>query len=141
MTGVCRRRWLCSSLVLLMLSVGVPHVRAQALYGSIVGTVTDATGSAVPGASVTVTHTETNQARTATTTEAGVYSFPTLPSGTYTVAISLTGFQPFTRKNVAVSISDVVRIDVRLQVSTVTEAVEVSAQTQTLQTDRAEVQG
>jgi hypothetical protein len=128
-------------MLVIFLNAGAPHASAQALYGSIVGTVTDATGSAVPGASVTVTHTETSQTRTASTAETGVYSFPTLPSGTYTITISLSGFQPFTRRNIAVSIGDVVRVDVRLQVSTVTEAVEVNAQSLTLQTDRAEVQG
>ena len=86
-------------------SLATSDVHAQALYGSIVGTVTDSTDAAVPGATVTVVHTQTNQARTAITTGNGVYSFPALPSGTYTVSISLSGFQPVTRRNVAVSIS------------------------------------
>jgi hypothetical protein len=119
----------------------VRSTHAQALYGSIVGTVTDVSGAAVPGATVTVVQTETNQTRTATTTQAGVYNFPTLPAGTYTVSVQLAGFQPVTRRNVAVAISDVVRIDARLQVDAIAEAVDVSAQAITLQTDRAEVQG
>jgi hypothetical protein len=111
----------------------------QALYGSIVGTVTDSTDAGVPGATVTVTHAQTNQARTATTTEGGVYSFPALPSGTYTLSITLGGFRGFTRRNLTVSISNAVRVDARLQVDSVSETVDVSAQTVTLQTDRAEV--
>jgi hypothetical protein len=129
------------ALTVVCLCLGTTRAGGQALYGSIVGTVTDASGAAVPGASVTVTHTETSQARTAATSEAGVYSFPTLPSGTYTVAVALAGFQPFTRRNVSVNISDVVRVDARLQVDAVTEAVDVSAQALMLQTDRADVQG
>jgi hypothetical protein len=124
-----------------VLTLGLDRTYGQALYGSIVGTVTDTTGSAVPGATVTVVHTETNQTRVANTTPAGVYSFPTLPTGTYTVSVSLAGFQTVTRRNVAVTISDVVRVDARLQVDAITEAVDVSAQALTLQTDRAEVQG
>ena len=123
------------------LCLNVPLTSAQALYGSIVGTITDATGSAVPGATVTALHTETGQTRTATTTPAGVYSFPTLPSGTYTIAISLSGFQTFTRRNVTLNISDTIRVDARLQIDSVSEAVDVSAQSLMLQTDRADVQG
>jgi carboxypeptidase family protein/TonB-dependent receptor-like protein len=137
------RLGLCAAAAIAMtaFALGESRADAQALYGSIVGTVTDATGSAVPGAAVTAVHLQTNQTRTTTTTGAGVYSFPTLPSGSYTVSVSLSGFQTFTRRNVGVSISDVVRIDVRLQVGGLAEAVNVSAQTATLQTDRAEVQG
>jgi hypothetical protein len=126
-------------LALFVLSVGAGRADAQALYGSIVGRVTDSTDAGVPGATVTATHTETNQARTATTSENGVYSFPALPSGTYTVSIAISGFQPVNRRNVNVTISTAIRVDVRLQVSAVSETVDVSAQTVTLQTDRAEV--
>lgn len=121
-------------------SLPAAEADAQALYGSIVGTVTDATDAAVPGATVTIVHTQTNQTRSATTTGAGVYSFPTVPSGTYTVSVSLPGFRTVTRQNVAVSISDVVRVDARLQVDTIAESIMVSGQAVTLQTDRAQVQ-
>jgi Carboxypeptidase regulatory-like domain len=136
------RRRLAINAVLLPLFVvclATPHAGAQALYGSIVGRVTDPTDAALPGATVTATQTETNQVRTATTSDNGVYSFPALPSGTYTVSITLAGFQPFTRRTVNVTISSAIRVDARLQVNAVTESVEVSAQTVTLQTDRAEV--
>jgi len=133
------RRCAVVALAIVAVSLNLQRVDAQALYGSIVGTVTDATDAAVPGATVTVLHTATNQSRTATTNSAGVYSFPALPSGTYTVTVTMDGFQPFTRPNVAVTISTAVRIDTRLQVNTLSETVSVSAQTLTLQTDRAEV--
>ena len=114
-------------------------VYAQALYGSIVGTVTDGTDAPIPGATVTATHVDTRQLRVATTTDAGLYSFPNIPSGVYTVEVKQDGFQTITRQNVAVSISNVVRIDVTLQVDTFNETLSVSAQTPELQTDRAEV--
>lgn len=132
---------LAAPLLGLLFHAAAPIAAAQALYGSIVGTVTDASGAAVPGATVSVRHAETGQTRAATTTSAGVYSFPTLPSGTYTVTVALSGFRTFTRENVAVNVSDAVRIDARLAVDAVTEAVDVSAQAVTLQTDRAAVQG
>ena len=121
-------------------SLATSDVHAQALYGSIVGTVSDSTDAAVPGATVTIVHTQTNQTRTVTTSGSGTFSFPTIPSGTYTVSFSLPGFRTVTREGVAVSISDVVRVDSRLQVDTITENVMVSGQAVTLQTDRAQVQ-
>jgi hypothetical protein len=124
----------------LFASLTTSNVHAQALYGSIVGTVTDSTDAAVPGATVTIVHTQTNQTRTSTTSGSGTFSFPTIPSGTYTVSFSLPGFRTVTREGVAVSISDVVRVDSRLQVDTITENVMVSGQAVTLQTDRAQVQ-
>ncbi len=126
--------------VLMAVSVAAPRASAQSLYGSIVGTVTDATDAPVPGATVTVVQTQTNQTRVTVTSYAGVYGFPTLPSGTYTVSISMGGFLTVTRRDVALSISDVVRIDAKLQVSAGAEFVYVSAQATTLQTDGAEVQ-
>src|SRR5688500_13382464 len=88
-------------------SLATSDVHAQALYGSIVGTVSDSTDAAVPGATVTIVHTQTNQTRTVTTSGSGTFSFPTIPSGTYTVSVSLPGFRTVTREGVAVSISDV----------------------------------
>ena len=121
------------------LSMTPAYAHAQALYGSIVGTVTDATGAAVPGATVTVVQTQTSQTRTATTNGAGAYNFPTLPSGTYTVTVNLGGFRTFTRE-VALSIGEMVRVEARLTLDTLTERVDVSAQTVSLQTERGEVQ-
>ncbi|MEK7403739.1 MAG: TonB-dependent receptor [Acidobacteriota bacterium] len=113
--------------------------RAQVLYGSIVGNVTDSSEAAVPGASVTITHLETGQKRTAATSAAGAYSFPTIPSGTYDVQVAMQGFQPATRKGLQVTINSVVRADIRLQLGAVTESIVVTGTAAALQTDRAEV--
>jgi hypothetical protein len=130
-----------SSIVLVAILMVLPARRAeaQALYGSIVGTVTDTSDAAVPGAAVRIVHTETSQERDATTNDTGAYSFPTLPSGIYNVSVSKGGFQTFTRQSVALSIGNVVRVDARLQVGSMTETVTVRADTVALQTDRAEV--
>lgn len=58
---------------------------AQVLFGSMVGNVTDATGTAVPSATVKVTETSTNESRTVDTNDAGIYNVATLPAGTYQV--------------------------------------------------------
>jgi hypothetical protein len=128
--------WLVTLLVLVL--TGVPAY-AQVLYGSIVGNVVDPSEAPVPGATVTVTQKETGLSRSTTTSELGSYSFPNLPAGTYEVRVSKSGFQTYTRSDVAVTINSVARVDVTLAVGAVTETVTVAASAAVLQTDRAEV--
>src|SRR5690606_22218131 len=72
--------------------------------------------------------------------EMGNYSFPNVPSGTYTVKVTMPGFGDFVRANVPVSVNDITRVDAVLQVGDVQEEVLVTTQTVArLQTDRAEV--
>src|SRR5919201_573693 len=89
----------CLSLLVLGLVAG-PTVQAQVLYGSIVGHVKDPSGAAVPGATVTITHKETNQSREGITDEIGNYNFPTLQTGTYTIKVALPGYKEFQQTEV-----------------------------------------
>ena len=128
--------------VLLVLSLygllpGAAH--GQVLYGSIVGTVTDASGAVLPGATVSITHNETKATREAVTDASGAYRFPTVQTGTYTVVATMPGFQTFTRANVPVSLNSVSRVEIAMPVGQVQEQVTVSADAELLQTDRAEV--
>jgi hypothetical protein len=66
---------------------------AQVLYGSIVGVVTDSSGSSVPGATVTIRNTETNLTRTAVSNETGNYNFTNVLAGPYDLTVSLQGFR------------------------------------------------
>lgn len=113
--------------------------KAQILYGSLVGNVTDPSGAAVVGATVTVTQVETNQSRTAKTGDAGQYSFPTIPGGTYELKVSAQGFRTMVRKDVPISTNTVSRVDVQLELGAVTETVQVTGEAALLQADRAEV--
>ncbi|HXW05626.1 MAG TPA: TonB-dependent receptor [Vicinamibacterales bacterium] len=132
-----RRRTVVGTLISL---IGLPSaIAAQVLYGSIVGNVTDETRGAVPGATVTITHNETGVAREAVTDVAGAYHFTAVPSGTYTVTIKVDGFRTFERRDVAVTLNSVTRVDAPLQVGQLTETVTVSAESPILQTERAEV--
>jgi hypothetical protein len=90
------------------------------------------------GAKVEVRNVGTNVTKTASTDERGAYLFSDLTPGTYDLAIEAPGFQPFARKALRVGATAVLRIDARLQVSALTEAVEVTATTPVLQTDRAD---
>ena len=127
--------------VAVVLTVGAlgPPLHAQVLYGSIVGNVSDATGAAVPGATVTITHLETKATRDAVTDVAGAYRFTNVQSGTYSVVVQLTGFQTFTRSDVDVTLNSVARVDATLAPGQLQETVTVSAERPLLQTDRAEI--
>src|SRR5260370_29086803 len=85
-------------LVICLMSLGFQarFASAQVLYGSIVGTVTDPTGAVVSKANVTVTNTSTGLSRQTSADDAGYYSIPNLPQGTYDLAVSAAGFHPLT---------------------------------------------
>ena len=70
---------------------------AQILYGGLVGNVTDATDAAVPGAVVTIHHTDTGVSREAKTNESGTYRFATIPPGLYTITVKADGFRSINR--------------------------------------------
>lgn len=123
------------SLALLITAVSPISLHAQALYGSIVGTVTDGSGAIIQGATVTITDIATNETRTAQSNSAGEYSFVSLVPSTYQVAIEKTSFKRFVREQVTVQVNTTVRIDATLDVGNVTETVEVSTDSPLLQTD------
>jgi hypothetical protein len=129
----------CSMIVGLML-LTFTHARAQTLYGNVVGTVTDQSGAAVPGATVNAANGLTNQTRTALTDAKGGYTITTVPQGTYRVSVSKQGFEAFSAPGVSVTANVVVRVDAQLQVGAVNTTVEVSGiAAAQLQTDTADV--
>ena len=127
------------SSVVLIATLAATSVKAQVLYGSIVGTITDAQGAFVPGATVTIVNKETNLTREATTNEVGAFSFANVLAGPYDVKVGMTGFREAQRTNVPVTIGQIARIDIRLEVGTLTETVTVASAAQLLQTDKADV--
>ena len=140
MTCRCRSRY--RAVYALVVLLGLPwagSLEAQVLYGSIVGNVRDASGGVLPGATVAITHNETKAKRETVSDAAGAYRFPTLQPGTYTVVVTMAGFQTFTRNEVPVTLNTVARVDASLSVGQLQENVTVSAETPLLQTDRAEV--
>ena len=116
-----------------------PTLRAQILYGSVVGRLTDPSGAAVPAATITITNKQTGLVREVKPDTAGNFDFPNMQGGSYDVKASAAGFQTFVKTDVPVTINSVTRVDVTLQIGQVTETVNVSASAFTLQTDRAEV--
>lgn len=129
-----------SAMLLLVLTIFGPcSARAQLLQGTINGNVTDTSKSAVAGATVVVLDEGTGFTRNTVTSDEGVYTLSALPPGTYTINITASGFQKYTRTGVVVSAQTATRVDVELSIGTVSENVTVSAQTVGLQADRADV--
>src|SRR6266850_2671191 len=117
------KRLVLAILVVLSLAVAA---NAQTFRGTILGTVTDSSGLAVAGATVTVKNTDTGLLRTTQTTADGSYSVTELPIGTYAVTISQSGFQTSVTTDVAVNVAGERRVDVVLKPGQVSERVEVS---------------
>jgi outer membrane receptor protein involved in Fe transport len=127
--------------VLMMIAGGLttPEGRAQVLYGSVVGVLTDPSGAAVPNAAVRLTDQATGLVREGTSDGEGRYSLISLPPGTYDLAVRATAFRPTTRTGIVVVASAVSRLDLTLELGQVTEGVTVSAEASALQTEKSDV--
>ena len=132
---MCLSKWLCCRRVLwaaflagMFLFIGNQSGYGQSTGGRIRGTVTDASGSAVVGATVSLINTATNVSRDTTSGANGDYQFLEVPVGTYEVDVTQTGFKKFVRKDVAVDLNQVLGVDITLQVGGSTETVEVTGQ-------------
>src|SRR3989441_872359 len=113
--------------------------RAQVLYGSVSGAITDQTGAVVPAAQVSISSDSTGLKRQAVTDATGSYRILDLPEGTYTIAVTAAGFRPLKKTNITVVIGQVNEQDLQLQVGAVSEEVEVQGSAAILQTEKADV--
>jgi hypothetical protein len=127
-------------LSLAIASISVPSSAiAQSVSGTILGTVTDASGSVMGNAKVTVINEGTGFTRTVTADSNGEYTAPSVPTGHYTVTAEMTGFKGMVLSNVEVGVDQRVRIDLRLEVGAMTESVSVEASAPLLQTSSSEL--
>jgi carboxypeptidase family protein len=135
------KRSVCVGLVVLCLILGLRASTAlgQAVYGSIIGTVTDAQGAAVSGAKITVTSVTKGTTNETTTNESGNYTVTHLIPDVYKIRIEAGGFKVVEVPNVPVSADTAVRLDETMQVGAVTQSVEVTGEVPQLKTDRADV--
>ena len=107
---------------------------AQSTFGAITGTVTDATGAAVPGAAVTLTNEGTGATQTVTTGADGLYTFVNLNPGEYRIDAEKTSFKHFKREHINIEVQQSARIDVTMELGAVNQTVEVTGETPLLQT-------
>lgn len=113
-------------------------LQAQVTSGSLAGTVQDANGAVVPGAKVVATHEPTNREYVTVTTEAGVYLFPNLPSGPYSVSVEHPGFKKLVRSGIEIRIGQRQDLDLKIEVGEVQQRVEVLGEAPLLETTSAE---
>ena len=128
-----------ASLALLMTFSASPRAEGQVLYGTLTGTVTDASGAVLPGAQVTASEASTGVNRTEATDSSGIYRFEALLPGTYKVTISATGFSTQETPGLVVSRNEIARVNAQLKVASATQNVTVTTEAPLMQTDKADV--
>lgn len=127
------------TLVFLILCLLLPvTLFAQSSNGSISGTITDDSGGALPGVTVTAVGVETGAIRTAISNAAGYYQLALLKPGGYRVEAALEGFQPVQRDRVVVNVGTDVTLNLTLRVG-VAESVTVTAAAPLIETERTQV--
>jgi hypothetical protein len=109
--------------------IGAGTASAQGTNGILTGTVVDASGAAVPGATITATETETTTARTTVSAESGLFRMAGLNPGRYTVSVELTGFNKVTVADINLSTNETRDLGkLKLEVGGVTESMEVTSE-------------
>jgi len=122
---VANRMAVCSVLVVLA-SCAFVTSQNVVLTGALSGRVTDPSGAVVPGASVVVQNLGTNVKQSAETTHTGLYRFPVLTPGSYSITASLKGFRNIQAGPVRVLIGNTAQLNIKLQVGASGDTVKVS---------------
>ncbi len=135
----CKGFYYCFCVFLALLVTFSGSAIAQQVFGSIIGTVTDPSGSAVNNAKVTITDVTKGISSEVTTNESGQYSKGQLIPDQYTVTIEAPGFQKVVSNALTVQVDQATQFNAAMQVGNVNQTVEVTAAAPLLQTDRADV--
>jgi Carboxypeptidase regulatory-like domain len=122
----CSRGLLVAMLLAACVIIATPYGSAQSTGGRIRGTVTDPSGGAVAGVTVTLISEATNATREAKTSATGEYLFLEVPVGSYEVDVTGPGFKKYERKGIVLVLNEIASIDITLQVGGSQETVEVS---------------
>jgi Carboxypeptidase regulatory-like domain len=122
----------------LLLTTGVARAQVTA---SIAGTVTDQTGAVVPDADVTLVNDGTQFTRAVKTNASGEYEASAIPTGSYSITVSKTGFEQIKRSGVELAVATTVTVDLQLSVGATTQTVDVSGSAPLLQSQTATVSG
>src|SRR5580765_88400 len=118
--------WVAALLV--ALSVAHPLAQSQAINGTIEGTITDQSGAAMPGVTVTVSNLDTGDSRVVVSNQSGVYRAPLLSLGRYRVSAELQGFRKFEQQGLTLSAGQTAVINISLSVGDMSEAITVTSE-------------
>jgi len=132
--GLCRKLGYALLAAMLLLAAGT-NVWAQDVTASITGTVTDSSGAAVAGATVTAKSVERGTIYTGTSSEEGFYRITQIPVGNYDLRVEKDGFQTAVHAAFTLVLNQIARIDVQLKVGQVTQTVEVEGTAPILKTE------
>ena len=128
--------WTAGTLLLLSFA---PRLEAQVLYGQLVGTVQDPSGSYIANAKVSILNKGTGLSREGQSDDQGRYTFTTVQTGIYDVTVAAPGFKGVTQTGIDITVNSVRTLDFRMEVGAVTESIQVSATTAALKTEKADV--
>ena len=123
---------------LLTLALAAPAA-AQEITGTITGVVTDQSGAAIPGVTVSVRNIGTNATQAIVTDESGTYVATLLPVGRYEVSAELQGFKRFVRSNLEVTVNDRLGVNILLEAGALSETVTVAAVSPIVRTETSEI--
>jgi len=129
----------CSLLLFVAVTGAFHYGWSQEVTASITGTITDQSGAAVSGATVTATSQEQGLVYTATSNESGLYLIAHLPVGSYSLKIEKAGFASATRPPFVLTLNQVARLDVAMKVGQASESVEVTADAPIMKTEATQV--
>ncbi len=125
--------------ILTILIFLAPSAQSQEVTATIVGTITDQSGAAVPGAAIKAKSVDRGVSYNAVTDGAGLYRIAQLPAGNYTLTVEKTGFSTVSQAPFVLSVNQVARIDIALKVGQVSETLEVTGTAPVMQTDSTQV--
>jgi hypothetical protein len=140
--GVLVDRWISfATLLLLMILVCPRYLVAQVTSGSISGTIRDQSSAIVPNATIVATQVETANSVSTKTNSLGLYSFPNLTIGTYQISAEAKGFKRYVGTGVTLDVNAHLQLDIMMQLGSVSETVQVSAEVTGVNTESSEVGG
>jgi hypothetical protein len=128
-------------LVFLGTALFVPSVKAQTVFGSLAGTITDPSQAVVSGAQVQAVEEGSGTTLEATSTSAGTFRFPQVPIGRYDITVTAAGFQEQKLTGIQVNLQLTTAVNVTLQVGSAAQSVTVNASAPQLQTESSEISG
>ena len=127
------------SIALALLVGASTSLSGQTVYGSIVGTVTDASGAAIAGAAVTLTNLGTNESRATVSDDSGNYTLVNLLPASYGISVEKPGFKKMTRRPIRVEVQGAIRIDAALEVGDASQTIAVTAEAPLVQSQNATI--
>src|SRR5215467_1632757 len=137
--GVSMLKRTLLSIGIFWLTLAPSRLAAQAVGGTVLGFVRDASGAAIANAPVTIVAVDSGLGRTVRTDSSGEYGAPSLPPGAYTVSVEMQGFKKTTLSNLQLGVDQKLRVDVTLEVGAVTETIMVEGQAPVVKSDTSEL--